>query len=151
MGSEQNAPKADPAAAAAGKTVSTSKSAGLTKLATIYKTDPTKEEEGTWMTAAEGVEFRVRSQQSETARTVSKQLLSKYQAALAVGASLSQEQNKQFEIEFCALALVTDFKGLDDMACTEMNVRNLVTELPNLRRQIWSYSDKLDNYRPDPK
>lgn len=130
---------------------------GMARLASLFKTDPVKEEQGTWMPVAQGVEIRVRSQQSETARNVSKQLLSRYRAALAVGASLSAEQNTDFEVEFVANALATDWKGMTDgegateaaMACTVENVRMLARELPHLRRQILAYSDSLENYRPD--
>jgi hypothetical protein len=118
------------------------------KLSTLYATDPKKEEEGTWMTVAEGVELKVRSQQSETARAVSKELLKRYRAALSVGAPMTPEQNKEFEIGFCAQALVTDWRGMDG-ACSDTNVTALVTELPHLRRQILAYSESLENYRPD--
>lgn len=125
---------------------------GLQRLGALFKTDAVKEETGTWMPVAEGVEIQVRSQQSDTARNISKRLLQRFRAALAVGASLSAAQNAEFEIALCSEALVTDWKGLTDddnqlMACTPQNIRMLVTELPHLRRQILAYADSLENYR----
>jgi hypothetical protein len=61
------------------------KLAGLALLASLFKTDPAKEEAGTWMPVAGDVEICVRSQQSETARAVSKALLQRHRAALSVG------------------------------------------------------------------
>lgn len=128
---------------------------GIAKLAALFKTDAAKEEAGTWMPVAEGVEMRIRSQQSETARNVSKRLLSRFKAAFSVGAALSAAQNTEFEIAFCAEGLVTDWRGLTDGAdtlpCTVENVRNIVTELPHLRRMVVSYSEQLENFRPDAK
>jgi hypothetical protein len=127
---------------------------GLALLASLFKTDPTKEEAGTWMPVAGDVEICVRSQQSESARTVSKALLQRHRAALSVGASLTPEQNKQFEIDFVSQALVVDWRGMTEpggasIACSEPNVRQIVTDLPRLRQQILAYAESLENYRPE--
>ncbi len=129
---------------------------GLAKLGAMFRTDPVKENEGTWMPVADGVEFKVRSSQSDKALEVSKALLSRYKAAFSVGARLDQAQTNAYEIGFCAEGLVTDWKGLTDdadqgMACTGENVTMIVTEMPHLRRMIINYSESLQNYRPDPK
>jgi hypothetical protein len=53
-----------------------------------------------------------------------------------------------------ATALVTDWRNMTEpdgtaIACTEANVRQIVTELPRLRQQILAYAESLENYRPD--
>lgn len=130
------------------------KLAGLALLSSLFKTDPVKEETGTWMPVAGDVELCVRSQQSESARAKTKELLQRHRAALSVGASLTPEQNKAFEIDLVATALVVDWRGMTDLsdlpiACTEENVREIVTQLPRLRQQILAYAESLENYRPE--
>lgn len=127
---------------------------GLALLASLFKTDPVKEEQGTWMPVAGEVQIQVRSQQSESARVKSKELLQRYRAALSVGASLTPAQNAEFEIGLVSQSLVVDWRGMTDpdgaaIACTEENVRTICTDLPRLRQQILAYAESLENYRPD--
>lgn len=128
--------------------------AGLALLSSLFKTDPVKEEEGTWMPVAGDVEICVRSQQSESARAKAKDLLQRHRAALSVGASLTPEQNKAFEIDLVSQCIVVDWRNMNQpdgsaIACTEENVREIVTMLPRLRQQILAYGESLENYRPE--
>lgn len=127
---------------------------GLALLSSLFKTDPAKEEAGTWMPIAGNVEICVRSQQSETARAKAKELLQRHRAALSVGATLTPEQNRAFEIDLVSQSLVVDWRNMtadngEAILCAEPYVREIVTGLPRLRQQILAYSESLENYRPD--
>jgi hypothetical protein len=125
---------------------------GLTKLRDMFGTDPVLESEGAWMTVAPTVRLRVRSAQSEAARTISAEITQPFRALWAAGGTLSSETNDDVELTLCAKAYVTDWEGItnDDgapLACTDLNVMAVLRELPHLRRAVAGFATTISNFQ----
>lgn len=118
-------------------------------LSSAFATDPELENNGAWMPVAEGVRLKVRSQQAEQSREVARQINDEYSSFVA-GRYTPAQQDAQ-DLEMAARALVTDWEGVTEggekLACTEANVRRVLTELPHLRRAVERFSLSLANYK----
>lgn len=116
-----------------------------------YKTDERLETEGTWVDFGDGVRFRILSEHSPKLRGLRKTQQKKYRNyLLAMDVPPHIEDTMQVEQ---AVAAVAGWDGVTDEAgkalpYTAENVRKVLTDLRDLRRDVLFASGTAETFKP---
>lgn len=121
-----------------------------------YQTDKKREEEGTWAEMPDGSEWklaRASSKRSQQARKKAEQPhRSLLQRCERMGTPIPEEIEDEINMEWMANGVVLDWKGVtgpsgDELEFTDANVRQVLTDLPDLTLDVVRASGNIANYR----
>lgn len=118
-----------------------------------YQTDKSMEEDGAWVELRGGIQVRIRSEQSSTAREYATKLTKQQRQILqANGWVLPTNLQDRNEVLMCKNALVVDWKGVvdedgEELKCTPANVERICTVLPRFRSDILQAARLDETYK----
>lgn len=125
-----------------------------------FKTDVEGAEKGKWFTLraktddSPALRVRIRASTSKTYRTAQQKLQRQYRGKFIAGHGvLSTEDQDEFDVTLCVNAVVVGWEGLeaDDgtaIPYSRQNVKDVLTEFAQLRREIFAWAQSEENFRP---
>lgn len=120
-----------------------------------YALDATLEAEGAWVEFRGGMQLRVRSDSTRAVRQwANKNAKGQRQQIIAHGGILPVDMIDKNEIAMCAAVLVSDWRGVTDrdgkpLPYSPENVRQVLTDLPSLRREVLFTARSEETFRPE--
>jgi hypothetical protein len=124
----------------------------MANLRKLYGVDSTRVDEGAIMALPEGASLVVRSQSSHKVRDYAAKQQKKHRHIYASGRTLSAEQIDEDQVDLLANVVVVSWSGIEDddgkpLPFSKKAVRELMTELPDLRNLVLAFSLDIENYK----
>ena len=124
----------------------------MTSIYDLFETDPALEADGMWVAYTPDIQFRIRRSNCDESQKVLKQLLAPYKSITRSGRDLPAGISSEVERQWVAQALLVDWRGVagrDGVAlgCTLENRLKMLTELPDLQREIANLAGEAETFR----
>lgn len=121
-----------------------------------YKTDRKKEEEGEWVQMADGSRWKIARAASHRARKAIRDAQRPYMTVIRQceqrDEMLPADVDDKINVDWAVNGIVIDWKGVTgpdgkEMKFNEKNLRFVLTELPDLLREVIAQASRASNFR----